>query len=337
MKKILVTGNAGFIGFHVCKYLLDRKNEVIGVDNLNDYYDVSLKESRLEILSNYDNFKHYKLDITDKDNIKKLFSKEKPQKVINLAAQAGVRYSIKNPDTYINSNIVGFLNIIENCRYSKIEHLVYASSSSVYGLNENLPFSVNNHADHPISLYGATKRSNELMAHSYSYLYQLPTTGLRFFTVYGPWGRPDMALFLFTKAIMNDEPFEVFNYGNHKRDFTYIDDIVKGVIKVLDNPAKEDITFDTKKPNLSSSNSCWRIYNIGNNKSIKLMEYIKALEKSLNKSAKINFKPLQDGDVVATDANIDTLIKDFSYKPSITINDGVNSFVKWYKKYYLSY
>ena len=304
--KMLVTGSAGFIGSMLSLKLLDRGDEVVGIDNHNDYYDPKIKEARLEKL----------------------------KKVVNLAAQAGVRYSMENPLAYINSNIVGFAHILENCRHHKISHLVYASTSSVYGANTKMPFSEQDSANHPLSLYAASKKSNELMAHAYSYLYQLPTTGLRFFTVYGPWGRPDMALFKFTRAILEEKPIDVFNYGNHTRDFTYIDDIVDGVIKTLESPATVNNDWISDMPDPASSKAPWRIYNIGNNKPVKLMSYIEALEKGLGKKAKINFLPLQPGDVPDTYANVNILKEKFNFKPSTSVIDGVSNFIKWYKDYY---
>ena len=335
IKKIIVTGSAGFIGFSLCINLLDSGNKVIGVDNHNDYYDPRIKESRFKILAKYPNYQHYQIDLSDQKSLEKVFSDHKPEKVVNLAAQAGVRYSIENPLAYISSNIVGFTHILENCRNYKVEHLVYASSSSVYGANTKMPFSEHDSANHPLSLYAASKKSNELMAHSYSYLYELPTTGLRFFTVYGPWGRPDMALFKFTKAILEEKTIDVFNYGKHTRDFTYIDDIVSGIIKTLDNPATSNIDWNSKLPDPSSSKAPWRIYNIGNSKPVELMEYINALEKSLKKKAKVNFLPLQMGDVPDTHADIYNLKNRFNYNPLTSVYEGVSKFVDWYKSYYL--
>ena len=332
--KILVTGSAGFIGSMVAMKLLDRGDEIVGLDNHNDYYDPKIKESRLRELKKFKNYTHHKIDISNVENLKKVFSNFKPQRVINLAAQAGVRYSIENPLAYIKSNIVGFSHILENCRHHKVEHLVYASTSSVYGANTKMPFSENDSANHPLSIYAASKKSNELMAHAYSHLYKMPTTGLRFFTVYGPWGRPDMALFKFTKAILEGKPIDVFNHGEHTRDFTYIDDIVDGVIKTLEIPALRNYDWTGNFPDPASSKAPWRIYNIGNNKPIKLMDYIKALEKNLNKKAKINFLPLQPGDVKDTYANIDNLKKKLNYKPSTSVIEGVSKFVAWYKNYY---
>ena len=332
--KILVTGSAGFIGSMLSLKLLERGNEIVGLDNHNDYYDPKIKESRLDRLKAYSNYKHYKVDISNKKNLDDIFTDNKPKKVVNLAAQAGVRYSIENPLTYVNSNIVGFANILENCRNYKIEHLVYASTSSVYGANTKMPFSENDSANHPLSVYAASKKSNELMAHAYSYLHRLPTTGLRFFTVYGPWGRPDMALFKFTKAILEGKPIDVFNHGNHTRDFTYIDDIVEGVIKTLDFPATINKNWKSNLPDPASSTAPWNIFNIGNNRPVPLMEYIDALEKNLNKKAKINFLPLQQGDVKDTYANVNNLKNKFNYKPSTSVIDGVSKFVKWYRDYY---
>ena len=333
-KKIIVTGSAGFIGHALCKNLLERGESVIGIDNHNDYYDPKIKKDRIKNIKNYKNYQHYKVDLVDRKKLDKLFIDHKPQKVVNLAAQAGVRYSLKNPFSYINSNIVGFANILENCRHHNIEHLVYASTSSVYGANTKMPFSEHDSVNHPLSLYAASKKSNELMAHSYSHLFQLPTTGLRFFTVYVPWGRTDMSLFKFTKDITEEKPIDVFNYGKHTRDFTYIDDIVEGIINVLDSPAESNSSWVSSRPDPATSKAPWRIYNIGNNKSVKLMDYIDAIEKCLGKKAKINFLPIQPGDVLDTYANVDNLKKKFNYKPSTSVVDGVNKFVKWYKEYY---
>ena len=332
--KIIVTGSVGFIGFSLCVKLLERGESIIGIDNHNDYYDPKIKESRLQKLTKYSNYKHYRLDITDQTSLEKIFKEHKPSRVANLAAQAGVRYSMENPLAYINSNIVGFANILENCRHYGVKHLVYASSSSVYGANTKMPFSEHDSVNHPLSVYAASKISNELMAHAYSNLYKIPTTGLRFFTVYGPWGRPDMALFKFTKNILEDKIINVFNDGNHTRDFTYIDDIVEGVINTLDSPAKSNNDWNSNKPDPSSSNVPWRIYNIGNNNPIKLMDYIDALEKTLGKKAKINFLPLQPGDVPDTYANVDNLKKQFNYKPTTSVLKGVSNFITWYKNYY---
>jgi UDP-glucuronate 4-epimerase len=334
IKKIIVTGSAGFIGSSLSLKLLERGENVIGIDNHNDYYDPKIKESRLERLTKYSNYQHYRIDISDQKNLDEIFKKHKAQKVVNLAAQAGVRYSMENPLAYIKSNIVGFAHILENCRNYNIEHLVYASTSSVYGANTKMPFSEHDSASHPLSVYAASKKSNELMAHSYSHLYKLPTTGLRFFTVYGPWGRPDMALFKFTKAILDEKPIDVFNHGKHTRDFTYIDDIVEGVIKTLDNSATGNLNWNSNQPDPANSKASWRIYNIGNNKPVELMTYIEALEKALGKKAIINFLPLQPGDVPDTYANVDNLIEKFSYKPSTSVVDGISNFVKWYRDYH---
>ena len=334
MNKVLVTGSAGFIGSMLSKKLLARGDKVIGIDNHNNYYDPKIKDDRIENLKKKKNYIHYKIYITDKNKLSEIFKTYKFQKVVNLAAQAGVRYSIENPLAYIESNIVGFTHILENCRNNKIQHLVYASTSSVYGANTKMPFSEHDSVNHPLSVYAASKISNELMAHAYSYLYKLPSTGLRFFTVYGPWGRPDMALFKFTKAIIEGKTIEVFNHGKHTRDFTYIDDIVNGVIKVLDKPADINNDWDSNKPDPASSKSPWKIFNIGNNNPVHLMDYISALEKSLGKKAKIKFLPLQPGDIPDTNANVDSLVKEFDYKPTTSVFDGVSNFVKWYKDYY---
>ena len=335
--KILVTGAAGFIGSKLSEVLITRGDTVIGIDNLNDYYEVSLKEARLARIASKDEnnlFTYIKLDLADKDGIEKLFAKEKFDGVINLAAQAGVRYSIENPLAYVESNITGFAHLLEGCRHNNVGHFVYASSSSVYGANRSMPYSVHDNVDHPMSLYAASKKSNELMAHTYSHLYGIPTTGLRFFTVYGPWTRPDMALFKFTKAILADEPIDVFNYGKHRRDFTYIDDIVEGVVRVLDRPAQPNEAWDGKHPDPSSSKAPWRIYNIGNQKPIELMDYIGAIEKHLGKQAKKNMLPLQAGDVLETYADVADLVKDVNYHPATSVDEGVGNFVKWYRGYY---
>ena len=332
--KVIITGSAGFIGSSLCIKLLKRGDNVVGIDNHNDYYDPKIKEARIEKLLSHPNYQHYRIDISNKNDLDSIFKDYKPHKVVNLAAQAGVRYSIENPIAYINSNIYGFIHILENCRYNKVEHLVYASTSSVYGANTKMPFSENDNANHPLSIYAATKKSNELMAHTYSHLYQLPTTGLRFFTVYGPWGRPDMALFKFTKDILSYNPINVFNYGKHTRDFTYIDDIVEGIIKALDNPAVSNSNWNSNFPDPASSKAPWCIYNIGNNKPVELMDYIRALEKALGKKAKVNFLPLQPGDVPDTYADSNNLEKKFNYKPSTSVVEGVTKFVDWYKKYY---
>ena len=333
-KEIIITGSAGFIGYSLSAKLLKRGENIIGIDNHNDYYDPKIKEARLKKLSKYPNYKHYRIDLSNLTNLSKIFKNHKIYKVVNLAAQAGVRYSMENPLAYINSNIFGFANILEMCREHKVKHLVYASTSSVYGANTKMPFSEHDSANHPLSLYAATKKSNELMAHTYSYLYQLPTTGLRFFTVYGPWGRPDMALFKFTKNILEEKSIDVFNHGKHTRDFTYIDDIVEGIIKTLDNPAAGNSDWDSDQPDPATSKAPWCVYNIGNNKPVELMDYINAIEKALGKKAKINFLPLQPGDVQDTYANVENLVKKFNYKPSTSVKVGVTNFVKWYKDYY---
>jgi UDP-glucuronate 4-epimerase len=347
--KILVTGSSGFIGSFLTKRLIERGDEVVGLDSINDYYDVNIKYGRLERLGidysltdynklipskKFSNFSFIKLNLEDKKNLDLLFKKQSFEKVCNLAAQAGVRYSITNPEAYINSNIVGFSNILESCKNYKVKHLAYASSSSVYGLNETLPFSTKDSVDHPISLYAATKKSNELFAHTYSHLFGLPTTGLRFFTVYGPWGRPDMALFLFTKAINNNKPINVFNNGNMVRDFTYIDDIVEGIVRVIDNPPKPNLKWIGSELDPSSSRSPYKIYNIGNNDPVKLLDFIKEIELNLNKKAILNFMPIQPGDVPKTFADVTDLIKDLNYEPQISIKFGVKQFVDWYKLYY---
>jgi UDP-glucuronate 4-epimerase len=332
--KVLVTGSAGFIGSTLVLRLLERGDTVIGIDNHNDYYDPAIKEARLARYANHPNYSHLRIDLADRPAMQECFATHKPQRVINLAAQAGVRYSIENPLAYIDSNIVGFAHILEGCRHNGVEHLVYASSSSVYGANTAMPFSIHQNVDHPLSLYAASKKSNELMAHTYSHLYNLPTTGLRFFTVYGPWGRPDMALFKFTKAILADEPIQVFNYGKHRRDFTYIDDIVEGVIRVLGHPASSNLNWNSAQPDPGTSKAPWRIYNIGNNSPVELMDYIGALEKNLCKSAKMEFHPLQAGDVPDTYANVDDLAEQFQYKPTTSIESGISRFVDWYRDYF---
>lgn len=347
--KILVTGTAGFIGFHLALRLIDRGDEVIGLDCINDYYDVNLKYSRLELSgisrntikygelvqsSKFSNYRFIQLKLEDRDSILELFHKEHFDKVCNLAAQAGVRYSIENPFAYIDSNIVGFINILEGCRHNNIKHLTYASSSSVYGLNKAMPFSTHHNVDHPISLYAASKKSNELMAHTYSYLFGLPTTGLRFFTVYGPWGRPDMALFLFTKAILEGKPIDVYNNGEMQRDFTYIDDIVEGIVRVVDNPPTSNSSWIGKQPDPATSIAPYKIFNIGNSNPVKLLDFINAIEESLGKKADINFLPLQKGDVPATWADVDDLVCDLGYKPSTDAKLGIHNFIKWYKQYY---
>ncbi len=332
--KVLVTGAAGFIGSALAIRLLERGDEVVGIDNINDYYDVNLKLARLEQLSNYERFKFIKLDISDRTAVHELFSHEKFQKVMHLAAQAGVRYSITNPHAYIDSNIIGFINILEGCRHNSVEHLAYASSSSVYGANTKMPFSTHDNVDHPVSLYAATKKSNELMAHTYSHLYQLPTTGLRFFTVYGPWGRPDMSLFMFTRNILEGKPIDVFNYGNHRRDFTYIDDIVEGIIRVLDKPAQPNVDWSGNHPDPASSLAPYRIYNIGNNTPVNLLTFIETLEKCLGKQAIKNLLPLQPGDVPDTYADVADLVNDLGYKPNMLLETGISNFVEWYRRFY---
>jgi len=332
--KVLVTGAAGFIGSAVVLKLLERGDFVLGIDNHNNYYDPALKEARLRRYSDHPNYIHLRADLIDKKKINNFFFKYKPHKVINLAAQAGVRYSLKNPQAYVQSNIIGFLNILECCRHHKVKHLVYASTSSVYGANSKTPFSTLDNVSHPVSFYAASKRANELMAHSYSHLYKLPTTGLRLFTVYGPWGRPDMALFRFTKAILEDEPLEVYNYGKHERDFTYIDDVVDGIIKVLDRPAFGNLKWNSNKPDPSTSKAPWRIYNIANSKKIKLINYIRILEKNLNKKAKIKLLSIQPGDIPNTFADTKEIKKQFNFKPSVKIEEGIKNFVNWYLDYH---
>ena len=332
--KILVTGAAGFIGSALSIRLLERGDEVVGIDNLNDYYDVNLKLARLERLRNYTQFKFIKLEISDKSAVEVLFVREEFRRVIHLAAQAGVRYSITNPHAYIDSNIIGFMNILEGCRHNKVEHLAYASSSSVYGANTNMPFSIHDNVDHPVSLYAASKKANELMAHTYSHLYKLPTTGLRFFTVYGPWGRPDMSLFMFTRNILDGKPIDVFNYGNHRRDFTYIDDIVEGVIRVIDKPAQANTNWVSENPDPGTSLAPYRVYNIGNNNPVNLLAFIKTLEKCLGKEAIKNLLPLQPGDVPDTYADVSDLVNDLGYKPETLLETGIRNFVEWYKNFY---
>ena len=347
--KILITGVAGFIGFYLSEYLANRGDEIIGLDNINDYYDVSIKYGRLKSLgieksaikynklilsSKFRNFSFIKLNLEDKENIEKLFKKENFDKVINLAAQAGVRYSLINPQAYINSNITGFLSILECCRNYEIKHLTYASSSSVYGLNEKQPFSSKDNVDHPVSLYAASKKSNELMAHTYSHLFGIPTTGLRFFTVYGPWGRPDMALFIFTKAILENRPIDVYNYGKMERDFTYISDIIQGIVKVNDNPPKGNKNWNSKNPDPSSSKAPYKIYNIGNSKPVELMSFVKTIEKELGIKANINLLPIQPGDVPATFADVTDIAETLGYKPEVSVKEGIRNFINWYKEFY---
>ena len=333
-EKILVTGAAGFIGFHLSKRLLKEGFLVTGIDNMNDYYDVSLKKARLDLLLPQEAFEFHKIDLIDKENIDALFNDKKFDYVVNLAAQAGVRYSLENAYAYIDSNITGFLNILEACRHYPVKHLIYASSSSVYGANTSMPFSVHHNVDHPISLYAATKKSNELMAHTYSSLYKIPTTGLRFFTVYGPWGRPDMALFLFTKAILEGKPIDVYNHGKMKRDFTYIDDIVEGIKRLLPNVSMPNSQWSGDHPDPGTSFAPYKIFNIGNNSPVELMDFIKAIEKAIGKNAKKNFMDIQQGDVPATYADVDDLIKDVDFHPDTPIETGIGKFVRWYRDYY---
>lgn len=335
--KILVTGAAGFIGAHTCRQLLDINVEIVGIDNINDYYDTSLKDARLDWIAQHENatrFQFIKMDIAHRDPMEALFKEHKFDRVIHLAAQAGVRFSIENPHAYIDANIVGFMNILEGCRHNKVQHLVYASSSSVYGANEAMPFSVDDNVDHPVSLYAASKKANELMAHTYSHLYNLPTTGLRFFTVYGPWGRPDMAPFKFTKAINNGDPIDVYNYGNHRRDFTYIDDIVSGVIKTTMHIAQPNLEWDGKKPSPSTSKGPYRVYNIGAQTPVHLLTFIETIEKALGKTAQKNLLPMQPGDVPDTYADVAALARDVGYKPSTKLDEGITAFVDWYKDFY---
>jgi UDP-glucuronate 4-epimerase len=332
--KVLVTGAAGFIGSTLTLRLLERGDVIIGIDNHNDYYSPALKEARLERQADHPNYTHIRMDIADRPSMADLFKTHQPQRVVILAAQAGVRYSLENPLSYIDSNLVGFGHILEGCRHNGVEHLVYASSSSVYGANTAMPFSVHHNVDHPLSLYAATKKANELMAHSYSHLYGLPTTGLRFFTVYGPWDRPDMALQRFAHAITKGETIKVFNHGNHRRDFTYIDDIVEGVIRVLDRPALPNPNWSSDKADPGTSKAPWRVYNIGNNRPLSLMDYIGILEKALGKEAKKEFLPMQPGDVPDTWANVDDLVEQFDYQPSTTVGQGVENFASWFRRYY---
>ncbi len=332
--KVLVTGAAGFIGYHVSQSLLQRGDQVVGIDNLNDYYDVKLKEDRLSQLITKDNFEFQKIDLSDRDSMESLFQSHHFDRVINLAAQAGVRYSIENPRAYIDANIVGFINVLECCRHAKVAHLSYASSSSVYGANTKQPFSESDNVDHPVSLYAASKKSNELMAHTYSNLFDLPTTGLRFFTVYGPWGRPDMALFKFTKGILNKQSIDVYNNGEMYRDFTYIDDIVEGVIKITDKIPKPDDTWNGNAPNPASSFAPYRVYNIGNNNPVKLMDFVNAIQDELGEKAMINMMPIQPGDVPATSADTEALTLDIGFKPNTTVETGIKHFINWYKSYY---
>ena len=332
--KILVTGAAGFIGFHLAKKLCDNNWEVIGLDNLNSYYDVNLKNDRLNLLLPYSNFKFHKLDLVDRESIKKLFGDQKFDFIVNLAAQAGVRYSLENPYSYIDSNISGFLNILEGCRHNPVQHLIYASSSSVYGANTRMPFSVHDNVDHPVSLYAATKKANELMAHTYSNLYKIPTTGLRFFTVYGPWGRPDMALFIFTKRIAEGKPIDVYNNGKMRRDFTYADDIVDGIIKLIPNLPEPNPKWDGNDPDSATSFAPYKLYNIGNNHPVELLKFIEVIEEKLGKKAIKNFMPIQPGDVPSTYADVDDLIAAIGFKPNTPIEKGIGGFVEWFRGYY---
>ncbi len=332
--KVLVTGSAGFIGSSLVIRLLARGNTVIGLDNHNDYYDPAIKEARLARFANHPKYTHLRIDLRDRKEVEQAFRKFEPQRVVNLAAQAGVRYSIENPLEYIYSNILGFAHVLEGCRHHKVEHLVYASSSSVYGANTTMPFSVHHNVDHPLSLYAASKKSNELMAHTYSNLYNMPTTGLRFFTVYGPWGRPDMALFKFTKAILAGQKIQVFNYGKHRRDFTYIDDIIEGVVRVLDRPAPPNPSWNSASPDPGTSLAPWRVYNIGNNSPVELLDYISGLERALGKKAEMELLPLQAGDVPDTYADVQDLVEEFDYKPATTVDEGISRFVDWYRNYF---
>lgn len=332
--KVLVTGSAGFIGSALTLRLLERGDTVIGIDNHNSYYDPTLKEARVKRYADHLNYTHLRIDIADRKELALAFAAHEPQRVVNLAAQAGVRYSMENPLAYIDSNIVGFANILEGCRHNGVEHLVYASSSSVYGGNTAMPFSIHDNVDHPLSLYAASKKANELMAHTYSHLYALPTTGLRFFTVYGPWGRPDMALFKFTKAILAGKPIEVYNHGRHQRDFTYIDDIVEGIIRVLDKPAQSNPAWRGEQPDPGTSSAPWRVFNIGSSKPVELMRYISLLEQELGKASEIKLLPLQAGDVPDTYADVTDLVEQFDYKPGTSVEEGITRFAKWYRAYF---
>ena len=332
--KILITGTAGFIGSHVAMRLLERGDEVIGIDNMSDYYDVTLKQARLARFADNPRYTHIKADLADRDAIEAAFATHKPQRVVNLAAQAGVRYAATNPHVYVSSNVTGFLHILEGCRHHGVEHLVFASTSSVYGANTTMPFSEHQPTEHPLTLYAATKKANEMMAHSYAHLYGFPCTGLRFFTVYGPWGRPDMALFLFTKAILAGEPIKVFNHGKHKRSFTYIDDIVEGVIRALDNPPSANLSWNSAAPDPGTSNVPYRIFNIGNESTVELLRYIEVLEQCLGKKAVMELLPLQAGDVPDTEADVSELITAVDYAPGVSVEEGVANFVRWYQDYY---
>ena len=334
MAPVLVTGAAGFIGFHLARSLLDRGDEVIGLDNLNDYYDVRLKEARLARLAERPGFRFVKADLADQHAVADLFGHHRPERIVNLAAQAGVRYSLTNPQAYANANLVGFLNVLEGCRQGEVEHLVFASSSSVYGANTQLPFSVEDNVDHPLSLYAASKKANELMAHSYAHLFNIPCTGLRFFTVYGPWGRPDMAYFKFTEAILQDRPIDLFNYGHHRRDFTYIDDIVEGITRVLDQPARPNLEWRSDTPDPASSTAPYRLYNIGNHQPVELLYLIELLEKALGRQARKNLLPMQPGDVEDTIADVAALERDFGFAPATSIEKGIARFVAWYRDFH---
>jgi UDP-glucuronate 4-epimerase len=332
--KVLVTGTAGFIGSALALRLLERGDEVIGLDNMNPYYDVRLKQARLARFVDHAAYTHVEADLADRDPVERAFAEHRPQRVVNLAAQAGVRYAMENPHVYVASNVTGFLHVLEGCRRTEVEHLVFASTSSVYGANTNMPFSVHRSTEHPLTLYAATKKANEMMAHSYAHLYGFPCTGLRFFTVYGPWGRPDMALFLFTKAILADEPIKVFNEGRHKRDFTYVDDIVEGVIRTLDHPPAARPDWNSDEPDPATSSAPYAIYNIGNQRSVDLLRYIEVLEEKLGKKAQLEMLPLQPGDVPNTEADVSDLVRDVSYRPSTTVEEGIGRFVDWYRDYY---
>lgn len=332
--RVLVTGAAGFIGSHVAERLLARGDEVVGVDDLNEYYDPTLKQARLDRLARHEGFRNLRLDVGDAAALEDVFAREKPQRIVHLAAQAGVRYSLENPRAYADSNLVGFLNVLENCRHHGTEHLVYASTSSVYGSNRRMPFAVADGADHPVSLYAATKRANELMAHAYAHLFGIPSTGLRFFTVYGPWGRPDMALFIFTRKMLAGEPIPVFNHGRHRRDFTYVDDISEGVIRVLDRPPEPDPSYDWMAPTPEAGSAPYRVYNIGHGRPVPLLDYIHAIEEELGVKADMEMLPMQPGDVEATAADVSALERDFGYTPKTTIREGVARFVCWYREYY---
>jgi UDP-glucuronate 4-epimerase len=332
--KVLVTGSAGFIGSALTLRLLERGDEVVGLDNLNPYYDVRLKQARLARFMDHPAYRHVDADLADRDQVERAFAEHRPQRVVNLAAQAGVRYAMENPHVYVASNVTGFLHVLEGCRRTEVEHLVFASTSSVYGANTHMPFSVHRSTEHPLTLYAATKKANEMMAHSYAHLYGFPCTGLRFFTVYGPWGRPDMALFLFTKAILADEPIKVFNEGRHKRDFTYVDDIVEGVIRTLDHPPAPRPDWNSDEPDPATSSAPYAIYNIGNQRSVDLLRYIEVLEEKLGRKARLEMLPLQPGDVPNTEADVSDLVRDVSYRPSTTVEEGIGRFVDWYREYY---